>query len=167
MIFKIIEHFEGCKLKAYKCPAGKSTIGYGTTRYPNGKIVKISDVCTKKEATDFLKFDLDVLATKIKKVSPLVKENEMSALLSFCYNLGFNSNFIKKVTTCKNKNEIWGEFVKYRKIKGDKNGKDDNGNGIIDEDGEMQTLLGLLRRRNCEAKLFLFGKLDFFENLKS
>ena len=26
---ELIKHFEGCELKAYKCPAGVWTIGYG------------------------------------------------------------------------------------------------------------------------------------------
>ena len=28
----LIKHFEGCELKAYKCPAGVWTIGYGHTK---------------------------------------------------------------------------------------------------------------------------------------
>ena len=28
----LIKEFEGCKLEAYKCPAGVWTIGYGTTK---------------------------------------------------------------------------------------------------------------------------------------
>ena len=30
-ILDLIKHFEGLNLKAYKCPAGKLTIGYGHT----------------------------------------------------------------------------------------------------------------------------------------
>ena len=30
-IISKIKEFEGCRLKAYKCPAGKLTIGYGIT----------------------------------------------------------------------------------------------------------------------------------------
>ena len=29
---ELIKHFEGCELKAYKCPAGVWTIGYGSTK---------------------------------------------------------------------------------------------------------------------------------------
>ena len=36
----LIKKWEGCKLTAYKCPAGVWTIGIGTTRYPDGRPVK-------------------------------------------------------------------------------------------------------------------------------
>ena len=32
MELDLIKHFEGCELKAYKCPAGVWTIGYGHTK---------------------------------------------------------------------------------------------------------------------------------------
>jgi lysozyme len=33
---KLIKEFEGCKLKAYQCPAGVWTIGIGSTHYGDG-----------------------------------------------------------------------------------------------------------------------------------
>ena len=40
----IIKKYEGCRLTAYKCPAGVYTIGYGHT-----KGVKKGDTITQKE----------------------------------------------------------------------------------------------------------------------
>ena len=41
----LIKHFEGCKLAAYRCPAGVLTIGWGHT----GKDVKPGMVITQKQ----------------------------------------------------------------------------------------------------------------------
>lgn len=51
---ELIKQFEGCRLTAYKCPAGVLTIGYGHT----GKDVHYSDVITQEEAEKLLKKDL-------------------------------------------------------------------------------------------------------------
>ena len=51
----LIKRFEGCKLTAYKCPAGVWTIAYGHTVgvYSGMKI-------TQQQADEFLKQDLVV-----------------------------------------------------------------------------------------------------------
>ena len=49
----LIKHFEGCKLKAYKCPAGLWTISWGLTFYPDGTKVKEGDVITQQQAEDY------------------------------------------------------------------------------------------------------------------
>ena len=58
----IIKKYEGLSLKAYKCPAGVWTIGYGTTVYPDGQKVKEGDVITKTKAEALL---LDYVINKI------------------------------------------------------------------------------------------------------
>ena len=45
----LIKHFEGCELKAYKCPAGVWTIGYGHI-----KGVQEGDVITEQQADEML-----------------------------------------------------------------------------------------------------------------
>ena len=52
LLNKIID-FEGCKLTAYKCPAGVWTIGVGHT-----KGVKQGQTITEKQAMSLLKGDL-------------------------------------------------------------------------------------------------------------
>ena len=49
-MLKLIKDSEGCKLKAYKCPADKWTIGFGNTFYEDGDKVKEGDTITKEEA---------------------------------------------------------------------------------------------------------------------
>ena len=48
---ELIKRFEGCKLKAYQCPAGVWTIGYGTTRI-NGNSVQPGMTITTAQAED-------------------------------------------------------------------------------------------------------------------
>ena len=50
----MIMNYEGLALEAYRCPAGKVTIGYGTTVYPDGTPVKIGDKITKERAEELL-----------------------------------------------------------------------------------------------------------------
>ena len=46
----LIEEFEGIKLRAYRCPKGIPTIGIGSTRYEDGKKVKLGDEISLEHA---------------------------------------------------------------------------------------------------------------------
>ena len=54
--YALIKRFEGCRLKAYKCPANVWTIGFGNTFYENGEKVKEGDVITQQRADELAKF---------------------------------------------------------------------------------------------------------------
>lgn len=134
---ELIKRFEGCKLTAYKCPAGKLTIGYGHT----GDDVTEGLTISQEDANDLL-FD-DVLCFE-NGVNNLVKGLDLSqgmfdALVSFAYNAGLDN--LKKSTLLKLLKdgkvlEASEEFVKWNKS----NGK------VLD---------GLTKRRAAEADLFL------------
>lgn len=84
----IIKKYEGCKLSAYKCPAGIWTIGYGTTVYPGGEPVKQGDQITQTKAEALL---LDYV---INKIMPNIRDlglsdNQEAALSSLIYNIGW------------------------------------------------------------------------------
>ena len=49
----LIKKFEGCELKAYRCPVGKLTIGFGHV-----KGFKEGDECTKEKAEAMLDKEL-------------------------------------------------------------------------------------------------------------
>ena len=90
----LICEFEGFFSKPYLCPANVPTIGYGTTIYPDGKKVSLSDFpITKEEAKEYLAHDLkkeeDNLNKFINDFGLTLNENQFSALISFAYNLGF------------------------------------------------------------------------------
>jgi len=136
----LIKQFEGCKLKAYKCPAGLWTISWGLTFYPDGKKVKEGDVITQQQAEDYFNAVVDDFA---KQVDALVKSNvtanNFSAIVSFAYNVGIgnlkNSTLLKKVNANPKDATIPAEFRKWVRANG-------------------EVLKGLVRRRDAEAKLY-------------
>ena len=88
---KLIQQFEGCHLDAYKCPAGVWTIGWGNTRYQDGRQVKQGDKINRIEADMLLRQEVDRIAAKLAKDVPGWREmadEQRSALVSFAYNLG-------------------------------------------------------------------------------
>jgi lysozyme len=136
----LIKQFEGCKLKAYKCPAGLDTIGYGNTWYPDGTKVKPGDVITQERAIELLDIIVEDFA---KKVKPLIKQNltdnNFSALVSFAYNTGVtnlkSSTLLKKVNADPKDPSIKAEFMKWVRA-------------------NDKVLNGLVKRREAEAKLY-------------
>ena len=136
----LIKSFEGCKLVAYKCPAGLDTISYGLTFYPDGTKVKPGDVITQQQAEDYFNAIVDDFA---KKVKPLIKQNitdnNFSAIVSFAYNVGINnlknSTLLKKVNANPKDPTIAAEFNKWVRA-------------------NDRVLQGLVKRRKAEAKLY-------------
>lgn len=77
---------ENPPLKAYKCPAGAPTIGWGHTRG-----VRMDMVITKQLAERYLTNDLsDVSADLARYVSVPVSQNEYIALVDFVFNIGIS-----------------------------------------------------------------------------
>jgi GH24 family phage-related lysozyme (muramidase) len=88
---KLIQEFEGCHIDAYLCPAGIATIGWGNTRYQDGRYVKLGDKINRVEADMMLRQEVDRIAAKLAQDVPHWREmgdNQRSALVSFAYNLG-------------------------------------------------------------------------------
>jgi len=139
----LIKEFEGLELKAYVDPATGNepiTIGYGTTYYPDGKKVKMGDVCTEQQATEYLTADVNKFAKKVKTlITSNVNDNQFGALTSFAYNVGTgnlsSSTLRKKVNANPNDISIEAEFMKWNKAAG-------------------KIMNGLTRRRAAEAKLY-------------
>ena len=136
----LIKRFEGCKLKAYKCPSLLWTIGYGNTFYEDGTKVKEGDVITQERAEQL--FDL-IVEDFAKKVKQLVKQdltdNNFSAIVSFTFNVGIGnlqkSTLLKKVNANPKDKTIPAEFRKWVRA-------------------NDKVLQGLVRRREAEAKLY-------------
>lgn len=83
----LIKKFEGCSLKAYRCPAGILTIGYGHTNK-----VFVDDVITQEEAETLLKQDLIIHCNNVSKlVKVSLNQNQFDALVSFEYNVGYGA----------------------------------------------------------------------------
>ncbi len=90
----LIKSFEGCRLTAYYdggidehgIPHGKLTIGWGHTRG-----VFEHDECTQEAADAWLLEDLAEIEGGLLQCLNGVElnDNQLSALVSFCYNVGF------------------------------------------------------------------------------
>lgn len=132
----IIKEFEGCRLDAYQDSVGVWTIGYGHTKGVS-KGLKI----TQAEAETMLVEELE--NEYIPAVKGLVKvplnDNELSALVSFTYNLGAGN--LKKSTLLRLLNQ------------GDRKGASMQFGSWVRAGGKV--LNGLVRRREAERNLFL------------
>lgn len=82
---------EGTVLKPYYDSVKVATVGTGTTVYPNGQKVKITDPpITKKQATEYLKFHIDKDAKIFNKTLlgiPL-SQTEYDLYMDFTYQFG-------------------------------------------------------------------------------
>lgn len=132
---ELIKSFEGCKLTAYKCPAGVWTIGYGHTAG-----VYQGQVITKEQAENMLKSDLKKYEKYVTdNVKILLNENQFSALVSFCYNCGVGN--LRTLVKGRTVDQIANSILLYNKAGG-------------------KVLNGLVRRRKAERELFLKGMLS-------
>ena len=136
----VIKKFEGLRLKAYKCPAGVQTIGYGHTRnYPFSTNYKI----TEEQAEKFLHEDLKKFENSIKKLVKVpLSQCQFDALVSFTFNVGA-TNF-KNSTLLKYLNN--GEYSLAA----------EQFERWIYSNGKK--LDGLQTRRKAEKEIFLHGK---------
>lgn len=130
----LIKQYEGCKLKAYKCPAGIWTIGYGRTTK-----VKAGDTCSQTQADAWLIEEYDAFE---RQVLALVKvpltANQLGALVSFTYNLGAQSLKESTLRRLLNEGDYDGaasQLPRWNKAAG-------------------RVLKGLVKRRAAEAALF-------------
>ena len=93
---KLIKQFEGCHLDAYPDPASGGdpwTIGYGTTRYKDGRRVSRGDKINAIEADVLLSQEVDAIVEKLRTTVPFwvaMANSRQCALISFAYNLGSN-----------------------------------------------------------------------------
>lgn len=131
----LIKSFEGLRLTAYRCPAGKWTIGYGHT-----KGVKKGMYISEAVATHFLIQDVQRVESILNSydVKYHWTQNEFDALASFTFNCGTaNLKRLLKYGT-RTKSQIANAILLYNKASG-------------------RVLRGLVRRRNAERELFVKG----------
>jgi lysozyme len=85
--FDLIKRFESLKLKAYRCPAGVWTIGWGHTGSP-GHPVEAGDRITEEAAGELLAADVARVELDLPKVVGVpLNQNQWDALVSLCFNL--------------------------------------------------------------------------------
>lgn len=135
---EFIKRHEGFRARAYKCPAGVWTIGYGHT---GG--VKSGDVITEAQGGMYLRADLAQAERVVEMQFLPLSQNKFDALVSFVFNVGegnfLRSTLLRKAKRNVNDPEIANEFRKWNKARV---------NGIL------KPLPGLTKRRAEEAKLY-------------
>nr|DAQ96602.1 MAG TPA: Lysozyme [Caudoviricetes sp.] len=136
----LVKKFEGCPLTADRDEVGVWTIGYGITNSDKSitrTTIKRGLKISKETAEKWLEESLN------KKYLPLVlkydkqynwNQNELDALVSFCYNIGS----IKQLTAngTRSRATIAAKLLEYNKAGG-------------------KVYRGLTRRRKAEQKLFI------------
>jgi lysozyme len=132
---------EGCILHPYKDVAGVPTIGYGTTFYPGGKRVTMSDSSiTKDQAISYLQNALTSFENDINHyVQSKINQNQFDAIADFLYNEGSghlkSSALLQKINSNPNDPTISHEFLKW-----------------VYADGKVST--DLVKRRTQESNLY-------------
>lgn len=81
----LIKEFEGFRSKAYRCPAGVWTIGYGHTAG-----VKPGMTVTREQGEAMLRKDLKIYERHVAEAlgNTQTSQGQWDALVSFCYNAG-------------------------------------------------------------------------------
>ena len=126
-----IKGFEKFMSKAYKCPAGVWTIGYGHT-----KGVKPGQVISENQAVVLLEGDLLPVEKVINSMGRIFTQNQFDALVSFAFNLGTNTPLFARIKLGQSDALIATDLLKYNKTDG-------------------KVLSGLTRRRQWESSLYL------------
>ena len=135
----LIARCEGFRAKAYRCPAGVWTIGYGTTRYEGGEPVSEGDTIAEPAARALMGKQAAEFARQVDKlVAVPLSAGERGALVSLAYNIGTGA--LRDSTLLRRLNGGWkadaaAEFARWNK-------------------SGTTVLSGLVTRRAAERRMF-------------
>lgn len=142
----LVKRFEGLVTRAYKCPAGVLSVGYGHT----GHDVVPFMIITEEEAEKLLHRDLAKFASNItyslEQDHITVNQNQFDALCSFAFNLGYSALVFSTLWKKLKQGDYKGasaEFPKWVYI-----------TKTVDGEKVKIRLKGLETRRKAEQELF-------------
>lgn len=132
----LIKEFEGFRSKAYTCPGGYKTIGFGHVLRSDDNLAYIDE----NEAEKLLEQDLKIAEISvIRNIAVDLTQGQFDALTSFSFNLGSaalqRSTLRQKVNRLEHE-EVPREFLRWVYA-----------GGIV--------MPGLVRRREAEVNLYL------------
>ena len=140
---QLIKDFEGLRLKAYLCPAGVPTIGWGHTRG-----VRIGETITEAQASDYLVEDIAPIEVLLNSQHINFRQEQFDALVSWIFNLGVNafggSTMLKYIRDNRSDEEITDQMVRW-------------------VNAGKKPLVGLKRRRIAEANMFVGYDLYYLD----
>ena len=130
----LIKKFEGCELKAYRCPADVLTIGYGITK----NVTEDMEI-TQQEADEMLNEEITEYEEYVNNMVKVpLEQNQFDALCSWVYNLGptnLEKSTLLKLLNAGDYHLIPSQIRRWNKAGG-------------------ETLTGLIRRREAESLMF-------------
>jgi lysozyme len=157
----LIKHFEGVRLKPYKCPAQLWTIGVGHVMYPDQHHLSIDGrrhfplkpehkrSFTEAEVNELLRNDLSLFDSGVERLcGRSLPQCQFDALVSFAFNLGLGT--------------LQRSTLKSKLTRGDVKGAADQFLRFSMAGGKI--LPGLQRRRIAERAMFLSGGVDSKED---
>lgn len=136
----LIREFEGFRARAYKCPAGVWTVGFGHTSNAGPPAVHEAMVVSRDEADAILARDAESFAAGVaKELKVELSGHQFSALVSFAYNVGlgnFRSSSVLRAVNAGDTAAVPRRLQLWNKAGG-------------------KVLPGLVRRRAAEAEMFI------------
>jgi lysozyme len=141
---KLLTTFEGCELRAYVDQGGVWTIGYGHTQD-----VRSGMTITQEKAEKLLAEDVEDFENYVQDaVKVPLNEDQFSALVSFCFNVGpgnggFGSSTLLKLLNNSDYAGAANQLPRWNKV-------------------GSEVALGLTRRRLAERSLFLSQSWEAF-----
>ena len=130
----LIKLFEGCRLKAYDDGVGVWTIGYGHTVG-----VKPGDEITQEQADEWFSEESEQFSNKVQVLVLVeVNQNQFDALVSLAYNIGVGALSRSTLLRKLNAGDYQGAAEQFD----------------VWNRGGRKVMLGLVRRREQERKLF-------------
>lgn len=136
----LCRRFEGCRLRPYLCPAGVPTIGYGSTRYLDGRAVQLTDppiTVAQAERLLLVVVRRTYLPAVLTLCPGVADARRLAALIDFTYNLGsgnLRASTLRRKVNAGDWAAVPGELRKWVR-------------------GGGRVLPGLVKRREAEVAL--------------
>ncbi|EMK1731277.1 lysozyme [Salmonella enterica] len=136
----LLKELEGCRLRAYLCPAGVWTIGFGWTGTVDGRRIREGMQINRTQAEQLLRMGLVEFERAVNRlVTVRLTQAQFDALVSFAYNIGSYAFSTSTLLRKLNQGDYAGaaaEFPRWNKSAG-------------------KEMPGLTKRRKREMDLFL------------
>lgn len=136
-----LKEYESLQLKAYLCPAGIPTIGWGHTGKVDGVPIKMTMEITERKAQELFEEDIATVERPLanEPFANRLSQGQWDALVSFIYNVGWGnyktSTLRKRIIEDVNHADIPNQFRRWNKSNG-------------------KVLAGLTKRREWEVEQY-------------
>jgi lysozyme len=139
----LLAELEGFSEMPYLDSSNTATIGFGTTKYPNGEIVSMSDnPITMAYAYSCMRYDMQNISNELNKLPIRLNQNQFDALICFIYNIGI-TKFLESTFYDNLKNYIYKGTELLQWVY------------ITTKTGKKRKSSGLANRRQKEYELFI------------